>query len=429
MPTTLEALHASDIRVDGLDFRPVSAGDADDVRDHGARIRRGHRAHRARRPRLADALITPRTVRLRDTLSASGTGHFFAYTRQIPGRKTNVGRALSPVVAALIAVSSVPALLGQTPDAAQVMASAREALGGEKKLSAVRSFVATGRTRQIRGNNLVPIEFEINCELPDKFVRKDEIPAQDTDPTTRGFNGDTLIQFPPPGAGRGGPRAGGPGPGGPPPGGPPPGGGARAGGPPPAGGRGPGGPPVPPIVAVKQDFARLMLGMFAASFPSFPLTFKYAAVGEAPEGKADVLDVAGPANLVMRFVVQRDTHLPVMLMWNGPGARDSRLRPSSACISPTIGMSTGSSCRSASAGRLVPTRSKRRPSIAFGSTRKSIRESSRCRNEDRPVRLESCCHLRIERVRADDRDRDASRHRPRPQQRDHRRRHGHRHRR
>ena len=56
-----------------------------------------------------------------------------------------MGRALSPVVAALIAVSSVPALFGQTPDAAQVMASAREALGGEKKLSAVHSFVATGR--------------------------------------------------------------------------------------------------------------------------------------------------------------------------------------------------------------------------------------------------------------------------------------------
>ena len=75
---------------------------------------------------------------------------------------------------------------------------------------------------------------------------------------------------------------------------------------------------MPPIVAVKQDFARLMLGMFAASFPSFPLTFKYAALGEAPEGKADVLDVAGPANAAMRFVVQRDTHLPVMVMWTAP---------------------------------------------------------------------------------------------------------------
>ena len=223
-----------------------------------------------------------------------------------------MGKLWSPAIAALFAVSTVPALFGQTPDAAQVMASAREALGGEKKLSAVKSFVATGRTRQVRGNNLVPIEFEINCELPDKFVRKDEIPAQDTDPSTRGFNGDTLIQVPPPGAGRGGPRAGGPAPGG-----PPPAAGAR-GGPPPGGARGPAGPPVAPIMAVKQDFARLMLGMFAASFPSFPLTFKYGAVGEAPEGKADVLDVNGPANLVMRFVVQHDTHLPVMLMWNAP---------------------------------------------------------------------------------------------------------------
>src|SRR5262245_47630385 len=77
-------------------------------------------------------------------------------------------------------------LAAQTPDAAQVLAAAREALGGEKKLSAVKTFVATGRTRQIRGNNLVPIEFEIDCELPDRFVRKDEIPAQDTDPTTVG---------------------------------------------------------------------------------------------------------------------------------------------------------------------------------------------------------------------------------------------------
>ena len=231
-------------------------------------------------------------------------------------------RAWCPLIALFVAASATaPALShvegrGQTPDAAQVISGARQALGGEQKLSAVRSFTATGRTRQVRGNNLVPIEFEINCELPDKFVRKDEIPAQDTDPTTRGFSGDTLIQIPPPGAGRGGPRAGGPS-AGTLPAGPPPGGDARAGGPPPGGGRGPGGP-VPPIVAVKQDFARLMLGMFAASFPSFPLTFKYAALGEAPEGKADILDVSGPANVSMRFVVQRDTHLPVMLMWTAP---------------------------------------------------------------------------------------------------------------
>src|SRR5881628_458526 len=151
----------------------------------------------------------------------------------------------------------------QVHDAAQVLAAARDALGGESKLGAIKTFVATGRTRQLRGNNLVPIEFEINCELPDKFVRTDEFPAQDTDPTTLGFKGDDLIQFPPPppGAGRGG--------------GPPAAPAGRAGeAPAPIGGRGGGTPsleggrrggpsPLSPaqqrVANVKQDFVRLTL--------------------------------------------------------------------------------------------------------------------------------------------------------------------------
>ena len=110
-----------------------------------------------------------------------------------------------PVVVAALGVTLHSTLQGQALDAAQVLAAAREALGGEKKLSGVKTFTATGRTRQVRGNNLVPIEFEITCELPDKFVRIDEFPAQDTDQTRLGFKGDELIQFPPPplGAGRG----------------------------------------------------------------------------------------------------------------------------------------------------------------------------------------------------------------------------------
>jgi hypothetical protein len=178
-------------------------------------------------------------------------------------------------------------LRAQAPSAQAVVTAAREALGGESKLSAVTSFTATGRTRQIRGNNLVPIEFEINWELPDKFVRKDEIPAQDTDASVTGFAGDQLILFPAPPA--------------------------RAGGPPPQAAA------QQRLGGIKQDFARLMLGAFAASFPPYPLTFKYLAEGDAPEGKADILDVAGPNNFSARLVVQRDTHLPVMLMWQAPG--------------------------------------------------------------------------------------------------------------
>jgi hypothetical protein len=145
-----------------------------------------------------------------------------------------------------IVLTASLALLAQTasPDPAAILAASRDALGGEKKLSAVKTIVATGRTQQVRGNNLVPIEFEMNIELPDKYVRKDEIPAQESGPSTAGFNGETLIQTKAP--------------------------------------------------AVKQDFARLMLGMFASSFAGYPLTFTYAGQAEAPH------DCSSPRTRVCR---------------------------------------------------------------------------------------------------------------------------------
>jgi hypothetical protein len=149
-----------------------------------------------------------------------------------------------------------------------VLEPARQALGGNRNLAAVKSFLATGRTRQLRGVNLVPIEFEIACELPDKYVRRDEFPAQDLPPVVNGFRGDDAIG---------------------------------------------------PSKTTREEFARLMLGVFAAAPSVFPIKFAYSAEAAAPEGTADVLDVSGPANFSARFVVQRETHLPVMLMWQAAG--------------------------------------------------------------------------------------------------------------
>jgi hypothetical protein len=188
-----------------------------------------------------------------------------------------------------------------------VLAKAREALGGDKKLSAITTVVATGGTRQVRGNNLVPIVFEVDIALPDKYVRKDEIPAQESGPTSVGFNGDDLIQLPVPQM---------PVMPAPPPGAAPPAG--RPGAPP---------PPSPAammeaarkarVATVKQDFAKLTLGMFATSFPAFPLTFTYVGQAEAPQGHADVIDgKASPVTL--RLFVNSQTHLPIMVSWTTP---------------------------------------------------------------------------------------------------------------
>jgi hypothetical protein len=230
-----------------------------------------------------------------------------------------------------LAGQAAPAPSQGADQAAKVLADAREALGGEKKLAAVKNFVATGRTRQVRGENLVPIEFEIAVELPDKYVRKDEVPAQESEPTSSGFSGDSLIQIPPPAAPQTpampGARPGGAPPAAAPPGTPPPGAaggaapGARA---MPPGGRpgGPAGPPPDPrkarVTSLKQDFVKLTLGMFATSFPAYPLTFTFVGQAEAPQGKADVIDVKAAPNFALRLFVNNQTHLPIMVSWQVP---------------------------------------------------------------------------------------------------------------
>lgn len=179
--------------------------------------------------------------------------------------------------------------------AARVLADARAALGGEARLASVKSFTATGRTRRVQGDNLVPIEFEMLVELPDKYLRRDEIPAQESDPTTTGFNGEALLQVPAPAPPQ--PR--------------------------------PGMPPPPPgqfegmlrqrALAARQDFARLMLGMFAASFEGYPLAFTWVGQAQAPQGTAHVIEGAGAGNFTLRLFVDTHTRLPIMVSWTAPG--------------------------------------------------------------------------------------------------------------
>src|SRR5262245_56056795 len=96
-----------------------------------------------------------------------------------------------------LAVGAVVHGQAQT-DAMPILAKAREALGGEKKLASIKTIVASGQTRQVRGENLIPIVFEINIELPAKYSRRDETPAVESGYTTSGFSGDDLIQVPQP---------------------------------------------------------------------------------------------------------------------------------------------------------------------------------------------------------------------------------------
>jgi hypothetical protein len=236
-------------------------------------------------------------------------------------------RGFGQLCVAVCLASSV-AMATQTPDkSVQILADARTALGGAK-LDQVKTIVATGRTKRVRGNNLVPIEFEIAMELPDKYLRKDEFPAEETDPTSTGFNGAALIQLPVPAA-------------------PP----ARAGAPaPPAGAAD--AARLARVNTVKQDFVRLTLGLFASSFPSAPLAFTYAAQAQAPQGMADVLDVKGAPNLPLRFFVNSQTHLPIMVSWTQPPTNVIVLAPGQAqpaTVAPGAVVVTGPAAPAATA--------------------------------------------------------------------------------
>ncbi len=217
------------------------------------------------------------------------------------------------ILAAVLAASALGAT--QTPPArdpasaaSAILTAARAALGGDEKLSGIRTLVATGRTRQVRGNNLVPIEFEIWCELPGKYLRRDEVPAQESGLTSTGFDGDALLQWPPaePAAGVAAKK---------------PSAATQAAGGAPAATSPSAVPPDPRlarVVSIKQDFVRLTLGLFAASFASYPVTFSAAGQAEAPQGRADVIDVKGAGTFALKLFINSDTHLPIMVSWTTP---------------------------------------------------------------------------------------------------------------
>ena len=247
--------------------------------------------------------------------------------------------ALALFLVALFAGAANRHLLAQSDRAATVLSATREALGGDQRISAVRTFIATGRTRQLRGDNLVPIEFEIQAELPDKYSRRDELPAQDAGPRPPASTANAWCRF------RLRPHRL-----------------ARAGGPP---------PPAEQQAAAVAGADRWTQAGFRAPDARHvcdvcqqlcPLTFTYAGQAEAPQGKADVIDVTGPANFAARFFVDSQTHLPLMLTWQAPAAWRSRCGTcsgNSACRTTDVlrGLSRG---RRAAAAVPDPTRRRRR---------------------------------------------------------------------
>lgn len=210
-------------------------------------------------------------------------------------------------VAAIAVIAAQVVVAGQSKDAAQVMADARKALGGDK-LAAVKTLSAEGRNlRTGPDGNTRESEFELSMELPDKYLMRSVLAAMGNMSIYRmtGFNGAQPIEEidQPPNLAGGNVMI-------------------RIAGP--AGSSGDVASLTPEQKAEfdrmrlqqnRKEFARLALGMFAASPAAFPLEFTYAGEAESADGKADVIDVKGDGEFAVRLFVDQRTHLPLMLSW------------------------------------------------------------------------------------------------------------------
>jgi hypothetical protein len=194
----------------------------------------------------------------------------------------------------------------QAQDAAKgaaLLAEARQAIGGEERLRAVKTLDVRGEFTRIAGQTTIEGELQIRLELPDKLRRDEDLSPPGGGPAiirTEVLNGTAVWEE---SSGRGGFFMG------------------RFGGARGAGGAdaGRGAAADPAQVEAAQRRA------WQAELTRFLLVWLLVADGqvawvgtaEAPDGRADVLEITPRAAPVMRLFLDQTSHLPLMITWQG----------------------------------------------------------------------------------------------------------------
>lgn len=226
-------------------------------------------------------------------------------------------RLLAWAAALLVAGGGAGIVFGQ--DAAKgeaLLQAARQALGGQEKLRAIRTLDAEGPFKRDAGQTTLEGELRIRLELPDKLRQDEDISLPGGGPAitrTQVLNGTVVwdessgaLAFGPGrrggivtrgGAGASDPRRGGP------------------------GGFDPAQLEQMRRRAREADLARLKLAWLLIADGSAA----WIGTAESPDGRADVLEVAPPNGPRMRLFLDESSHEPLMITWQGP-ARTLALR-------------------------------------------------------------------------------------------------------
>ncbi len=192
-------------------------------------------------------------------------------------------------------------LTGDTK-AAELLRQARASLGGEPAMTNVQALSTKGAVKRAAGTLQLAGDIELDLQLPDRMLRTDSLSPDGgmTLVTEQGVNGGTLLRGSrtfnaPPGAVI---RT-------PPP--PPKGSDAEA----------------EALRASRADLARLTVALLLRAPASQPLDFSYGGTAEAPDGKADVIDVKGRDGntFAAKLFLDVSTHRPLMLSYRGVAPR------------------------------------------------------------------------------------------------------------
>ena len=215
---------------------------------------------------------------------------------------------LLPLVVLMLAAT----IEGQTKDPARgaaLLAEARKAVGGEDRLRAIKTLDVRGDFKRLAGQTTIEGELQIRLELPDKLRRDEDLSLPGGGPAvirTEVLNGSTVWDEASGGgrmfAGRIG-RFGGPG-------------GGTGGGDAQTRGRG----QIDPAQleeaqrrARQTELARFVL-MWLLSADG---QVTWIGTAEAPDGKADVIEITPGAGPPLRLFLDAASHMPLMITWEG----------------------------------------------------------------------------------------------------------------
>ena len=214
--------------------------------------------------------------------------------------------AQPPAAAQAPATAAPVAPAAPDPKAQEVLKQARAALGGETALAKVQSLSVTGSARRTFGEREFTADVTLDFLFPDKYKRTEDMGIQGGPSFTRvsAVNGSEVWDD---STNRGG-------------------GGFRFGGPGGPGGQGgQGGQGRQMTDEDRQRFRQMQERRMKGELARYALIWlmktdapvSYAGVAEAPDGKADVLDVKPADAPEMKLFVDQASHKPLMLTYEG----------------------------------------------------------------------------------------------------------------